>query len=494
MIKKLFNLTLMAALLGGLSLSVTSCKDDNNDNGNSPESEQSEVEGLSALADDQLQNLLERWTDADEDSFALADWREKKYAATVGMVFDEADPFTRSVIVGSSDAADQYAIDCLGTLGINADQPDGFTFTDDQVGTVSYQRSGLSNTLGVINVEIQQIKGLQRIQLLRDMPDNAPGVPYYSLGDIIQYKDRYYVCASKHKATEEARFVTINDKHSTGTCRWFGYGKDTVYNDDMASAEALCDWLVNIVIDKNGYDLVEQHMDATDNDRWIGEVIPQSDKARATLMSELCNDIKYLTDLLGIDGVVSDRWNADGYIWEEEDDQHYLMAPLGYLLANKMRWTLTGKYWVPYVYMIPVDQASNYEANLNARPSQSTLSPRHFKWKRLAKDVEIKAEDALVKQPTYTGVNHVKATKYNIYLLAMYWTHDTYEIAHDPTVLLWNFTKNWANHPVEEKRNVFSQNIDDLTNACITSSSITFTDNGKKQKKYDDVYILRNRQ
>ena len=495
MTKKIFNFALMGLLMGGLSLGFVACSDDDdNNNSVTPETEETaEVEGLSNLADDQLQNLLERWTDADEDSFALADWRSRSYEPTVGMVFNEAEPFTHGVIVGSQDAADEYAVDCLGALGIDAAQPDGFTFTDEQVGTVSYQRSTAGNTLGVIEVDIKQIKGLQRIQLLRDKPDNAPVEPYYTLGDIILYKDRYYVCASTHGVTEEARFVTINDEHSTGTCKWFGNGKDTVYNDDMASAEALSDWLVNIVIDKRGYDMVKARMEEIQKIAWLGELVPTTDKARITLMSELCADTKYLTDLLGSDGVVSGRWNADGYIWEELDDQHYLMAPLGYLLANKMRWTLTGKYWVPYVFMIPADKASNYENNLNARPSQSTLSPRHFKWKRLAKDVEIKAEDALAGQPTYTGANHVKATKYNIYLLAMYWTHDLYEIANDPTVLLWNFTKNWANHPKEEYRNVYIQNIDDLTNACITSSSITFTDKGKKQSKYESIYVARER-
>ena len=56
--KKNFYFLLMAALVCGLSLSVTSCKDDDSDNNGKGSEEQSDNEGLSTLENDQLPTSL----------------------------------------------------------------------------------------------------------------------------------------------------------------------------------------------------------------------------------------------------------------------------------------------------------------------------------------------------------------------------------------------------------------------------------------------------
>ena len=60
--KKTIRFALMAVLTVGLSFAVTSCKDDDNDNGNGTEQQGSDsTEGTMTLADDQLSSLIYQW-------------------------------------------------------------------------------------------------------------------------------------------------------------------------------------------------------------------------------------------------------------------------------------------------------------------------------------------------------------------------------------------------------------------------------------------------
>ena len=112
----------------------------------------------------------------------------------------------------------------LGSLGIDYENPVGFTYSNSQVGTVEYSH-GEGNTLGSISVDkIRQIPVLQEIRLVKELGENAKAKkPYYKCGDIVKYKNRFYVCVSNHKYGQEARFITLNDQ-DTHTKGKFTYG------------------------------------------------------------------------------------------------------------------------------------------------------------------------------------------------------------------------------------------------------------------------------
>ena len=95
--KKNFYFLLMAALVCGLSLSVTSCKDDDKDNNGKGGEEQETYEGLSTLENDQLADLVAAWTDASRDDLNGTEWLNNTYEPTVGLALDESQPGIRSI-------------------------------------------------------------------------------------------------------------------------------------------------------------------------------------------------------------------------------------------------------------------------------------------------------------------------------------------------------------------------------------------------------------
>ena len=125
--KRRLNLWLLAALLCGMSMSVTSCKDDDNNSNGTDSEGQETYEGLSTLEDDHLADLIAAWTDTSRDMLNGTSWRNSRYEPTVGLALDESQPGIRYVPVGTIDEADDYAASALGTLGIDYEHPEGFT-------------------------------------------------------------------------------------------------------------------------------------------------------------------------------------------------------------------------------------------------------------------------------------------------------------------------------------------------------------------------------
>ena len=75
--KKITNYLLIAATVCGLSFAVTSCKDDDNseNNGGNGGNEVETIEGMSALEDDQLADLICKWTDTNYSDLTGSAWR-----------------------------------------------------------------------------------------------------------------------------------------------------------------------------------------------------------------------------------------------------------------------------------------------------------------------------------------------------------------------------------------------------------------------------------
>ena len=145
-------MALLPLLIAVAWLSLAGCKgDDESSEGSSPAP--STEEGGELLAeysqeDGMLRALLSHWTSATDDELYGEGWRSANYPMTVGEVSDESRPLVRSLVVGTLAKADSYARQWFSTLGIDYKHPDGFRFSDPQVGTVAYRYGGSNaNTL-----------------------------------------------------------------------------------------------------------------------------------------------------------------------------------------------------------------------------------------------------------------------------------------------------------------------------------------------------------
>ena len=193
--KKILNIWLFAALISGLSLSVTSCKDDDDDNGgnnNGTEQETGATETDEAMA---AYNWLANMTNIDDFT---DDWASKTYEPTIG-VESKNEANTRIVVVADIDFAKMnfasisgMAIDQLSTAQSQ---------TIDGVGTITWTPSaaGASN-LATVDVSTKLIPHLTKIvycteDQVGDNGNGFDGTAYFRFGDVISDLDGYFwVC------------------------------------------------------------------------------------------------------------------------------------------------------------------------------------------------------------------------------------------------------------------------------------------------------------
>lgn len=499
--KNVMNWMLMAAMMLGLGWSVTSCKDDD-DTGDKTQAVDS-VEGLlGTVEEEHLRDLICLWTDTQRDELT-GSWASQTYDVTVGHVLDESQPFVRAIEVDSIEAADDYAIAAFATLGINSLSPNGFSYDNPDVGKVSYNHTNDPNTLAVIDVEgIRQLPTLQQIRLVKSLPDNIGERPYYGVGDIVKYQNRFYVCVSEHKYKEQARFInfTRDQNVSTGTFGWLGVGKDTVYNAQMASFETLAGWIENILLCDNAYNGVLGALaDKGYAEQYdiVEQMVPRSDTLRALLAAQLFDLTGKVFDIAADGSPIAgcEFYYIENYRQlanrDEGDPDINIVAPRSLLLANKVRYAMgmTWDQWVPYVHCVWNKEFGTYYGKMLEDASQSTLDAKHFTWQCK----QIKSHKMYDIQ---SGAFRQK-DKYWICYNAIYWQHKTIKVGQvvdgidnrTPTNYLLNFTKDWTHHPKPIIRRDATRVPFNWTTRNITSQELTFTDDGSKNKKLETVHV-----
>ena len=530
--KKTFRFALTALLVGGLSLAVTSCKDDDNSENNGTEQQGGDsVEGTITLADDQLSSLIYQWCDVQSYDLSGSALRTKTYDVTEGVVMDESRPTVRSVEVGTIEGADAYAARALYALGIDNQSPAGFTFSDAEVGTVSYKHGGGSdaNVLATVDVDVKQLPGLTRMQLVKQLPENAGGgEPYYKLGDVISYtrknlvtkqkETNYAICVSKHTKNEKAVFITLNDQemHSKGKFGWKGVGNDTVWSASMpnASDQSLYNWLKDIVFDETKLAAVRNYLRETADlsENQINMVVPATDAQRQRLLMGM-NDTQTLIFSVNMTAKETQVANVKAgslaatnftlrYI--DDNENNFVCAPHGYLLANYVRYNTYWDFsswdqWVPYITVIENFEADGWAERLKKIAAFNTVSPSHFKWKRLGDfDLTVTLDQHKLLRDNFK--KKINPQKYTAFLVAVYWKHEPSRGQMGRTCkLLFDFTHIWKNSDFpEDSRAMSYANYDDPDDywdrANITSTEIKFTDQGKRNTDYKDVYIPINNQ
>ena len=179
--KNVLNLWLLAALLCGLSLSVTSCKDDDDDNGPSAE-EQAEQQAREQA--EAFWGVVSHLTGAD---VITDDYQNKDFEPIIGEPSDD-NPLHR--IVGTNDmmtAAERFN-NLVGEDVVDENTAD-YTWTNDAVGTLTYHKSQDGKSWSTVDVSIKQVPSLERIIYAspQQTGDNSEfdGTAYYRFGDIV---------------------------------------------------------------------------------------------------------------------------------------------------------------------------------------------------------------------------------------------------------------------------------------------------------------------
>ena len=223
MIKKIFNLSLMAALLCGLSLGVVSCSDDDDTSsadGNNGGDDQEIVDPNDTPEIHTAWTWLSSLTDAETQPEG---WDQQTYEPTIGQP-SLNNVNARVIFVRDIDDA---RMNFSAIAGCDpSDLTTKKTISAGEYGTMEWTPSaaGAAN-IATVDVETKLIPKLSRIiYCTPDQADeNASGVTgtaYYRLGDVIEDADGYYwVCVrpsfSQNKATD-SYWVNIFNAAETG--------------------------------------------------------------------------------------------------------------------------------------------------------------------------------------------------------------------------------------------------------------------------------------
>jgi hypothetical protein len=477
---------LMAAMVGGLSFAVTSCKDDeredDKDNGGGTTEQQMESTGGEvSLTDIQLSTLISNFAEVSADELLeTGGWKSKTYEATLGTVIDESRPTVRTIGVGTLEAADERAGAMLRELGIDGNNPSGFTFSDAQVGTVSYQHGGGTdaNTLAVINISVRQLPGISQLRMVKEMPANEGTFGYYGRGDIVQKDGRLWICT--RPATNRgdyAYFVSFWTTHRTDNCQWGTY-HDYVYlaKDQMASETDLISWLHSFVMSQEGYDKVLRCL--SDKGIVASAVIEQLLPPTDNIRRELIKRLHFKLDSLPVAPLTMTDWIERNKWGDTPKANGRYCAPRSMLLANKFRYAISPcEYWVPFVGWATREEAVDIQIEIKEMKTQNAkTNGNHFQY-------AVSSVEEIPDNQTKQDYNNAQKCQY--LLAAVYWTHNYYN---GNQWAMFDFTKDWND---KEDVNNLNIEISPWLSRNIVSSTLKFKDNGGPNASVQKLWVAR---
>ena len=215
--KKLSNLWLLAALVCGMSLGVSSCKSDD-DNEMSEEEREQQLQTQQDKKDAAIAVLGQLAS----TSGATGDLLSQTFEPTIGTP-DESDVNIQIVSINTMEAAAQRFADL-----VNADideQTPSYSWSNDLLGTMTYQKSTDGKSWATVDVDIKQVPHLRRIVFRSpEQADNNGkfnGRAYYRFGDVVRSNDfrkdqkyEYWVCvrpAFGPEGKEQSHWVCLGN-------------------------------------------------------------------------------------------------------------------------------------------------------------------------------------------------------------------------------------------------------------------------------------------
>ena len=222
---------LMVALVCGIGMSVTSCKDDES-GGKIEEQKQQEAEAKAEASEKfwGVVGQLISYTDI------VDDYEDKAFESNVGRPADN-DPLTRIVGTNSMEAAVQSYNELTGANITTSTASD--TYSDPDVGTLTWTKTTDGTSWGTVEVNIKQLPRLQKIvyQSFEQGNNNGyfSGKAYYRFGDVIQFGEGtdadYWICvrpAFGKEKKEDSHWVNVgalNDFEVKDDSKLDGYTK-----------------------------------------------------------------------------------------------------------------------------------------------------------------------------------------------------------------------------------------------------------------------------
>ena len=190
---KTWKWLLMAALVLSLSMIVTSCKDDNDTDGRTPEEIAQDPYEKESEAADALYRLVSQLSICDS---LPNDWKTATFEPKAGKVLDASQPRVRTIAVNNAaEAVARY--NSLTGKDLSATTTTD-TYKVEGVGTLTLNVGG-AGTIATIDVDVKQMPQLAQLRLVSaaDMGENGHfrGEPYYNFGDVVRDEDGcYWIC------------------------------------------------------------------------------------------------------------------------------------------------------------------------------------------------------------------------------------------------------------------------------------------------------------
>ena len=213
--KKYYRFALMAVLTVGLSLAVTSCKDDDKESKTSEE----QAEEQASIEADNANTFWGVAANLVSPFDVTADYEDKTFEPTIG-VAQNGNSTIRVVSTGNMSAAAKRFADLTGAE--IDENTASYTYQNDAVGTLTYTKTNDGTSLAKVDVSIKQIPHLQQIvyKTPEQMGENGhfEGAAYYSFGDVISLlnddgEKEYWVCvrpALGIAGKEKSHWVTLS--------------------------------------------------------------------------------------------------------------------------------------------------------------------------------------------------------------------------------------------------------------------------------------------
>ena len=233
--KKHLNYLLMAALVGGLSLGVVSCKDDDNAS-LSPEEEAATQQAELSEKATKFWNVVGQLVGTIE---ATDDYASRTYEATIGTAVSGNETTRRLLTNDMETAADRFCNLAGLAEGTVTTETASYTWSDPDVGTLTYTKTDNDASLATVDVDIRQVPGLRQIVYLtpEQAGDNAGDYHncYYRFGDVISRKnssgiDELWICVRPSFEPEkkgESHWVTLSPLPKENILEYTSSNKNT---------------------------------------------------------------------------------------------------------------------------------------------------------------------------------------------------------------------------------------------------------------------------